>query len=92
MNQESFELPVRAKYLMKADVEGYVRLGDIERGDFGYRQVKNIASLLDGSEGVNLGENLKYKGESGNYTDMKIHIDDIEAFMKKVKEYYEPKK
>lgn len=86
--QEGPALPIRAKYLLKADARGFVRLGDINRMDFGGKQVKNIASLLDGSEGVNLGEGLRYEGNSGNYTDMKINIDDLESFVEKIKEYY----
>jgi hypothetical protein len=89
--KEAPALPIRARYLLKADAKGFVRLGDIERRDFGNRQAKNVASLLDGTEGINLGEELKYQGESGNYSDMKIHIDDIEVFVERIKNYYEPK-
>ncbi len=98
MNQEEFKLPIRAKYFLKANPEGYVRLGDLERGDFGGRQVKNIAGLLDGEEGTspeyNLpgkeGKKIRYEGKSGNYTDMKIHIDDIETFIELVKKHFNP--
>lgn len=90
MNQEQFikQPTIKEKYLSKIDSEGYLRLGEISRNEFGGRQVKNIASLLDGSEGINLGENIRYNGNSGNYSDMKIHIDDLEAFIEKIKEYY----
>ncbi|ETB63859.1 TPA: hypothetical protein DIC38_02030 [Candidatus Nomurabacteria bacterium] len=90
MNQEKFikQPTIKERYLSKVDSEGYLRLGEISRGEFGGRQVKNIASLLDGSEGVNLGEGLRYNGNSGNYSDMKIHIDDLESFIEKVKEFY----
>jgi len=89
-NQEQFikKSTIKEQYLSKVDSEGYLRLGDISRSEFGGRQVKNIASLLDGSEGINLGEGLKYKGNSGNYSDMKIHIDDLESFLERVKEFY----
>lgn len=84
-------MPIRVKYLLKVPADGFLRLGDVDRGDFGGRQVKNIASFLDGSEDVNLGENIRYKGGSGNYTDMKIHIDDLETFIKRIEEFYAPK-
>ena len=89
MNQEKFIQPnIREKYISKIDNDGYLRLGEISRSEFDGRQIKNIASLLDGSEGVDLGESLRYKGNSGNYSDMQIHIDDLDSFVKKVKEYY----
>lgn len=89
MNQEQIKpLTIKEKYVSRIDEEGYLRLGDISRAEFGGRQIKNIASLLDGSEGINLGEGLKYKGDSGNYADMKIDIDDLEVFIEKVKEYF----
>jgi hypothetical protein len=89
MNQEQFkQFTIKDKYISKVNNEGYLRLGDISRGEFGNRQIKNVASLLDGSEGVNLGQGLKYKGDSGNYSDMKIHIDDLESFVEKVKSFY----
>ncbi len=78
----------KEKYSLKADENGYLRLGDVGREEFGGRQVKNIASLLDGSEEINLGENLKYEGNSGNYSDMKIHIDDLDEFIKRINQYY----
>lgn len=52
-----------------------------------------MAEFLDGEEGrneeTNLGEGLDYKGESGNYPDMKIHIKDLEEFVNRVKRYLE---
>ena len=79
---------IKEQYISKVDSEGYLRLGEISRNEFGGRQIKNMASLLDGSEGVNLGEGLNYKGDSGNYSEMKIHIDDLESFIEKVKSFY----
>ena len=90
MNQEQFfkKPEIKEQYLLKVDSDGFLRLAEISRNEFGGRQIKNIASLLDGSEGVNLGEGLRYNGNSGNYSDMKIHIDDLESFIEKVKEFY----
>jgi len=90
MNQEKFikQSTIKDQYLSRIDSEGYLRLGEISRSEFGGRQIKNIASLLDGSEETNLGEELRYKGDSGNYSDMKIHIDDLEFLIERVKEFY----
>jgi hypothetical protein len=80
------------KYLEQADNEGYVAIGAFAVSEL-KRQAKNVASLLDGEEGTEqdyfLGENLRYKGNSGNYSDMKIHIDDLDEFIKRVKKHYE---
>jgi len=85
------ELSIKEKYSSKIDEEGYISVSDFSNKELG-RQTKNIASLLDGEEGTipdyNLGEGLRYKGSSGNYTDMKIHIDDLEEFIKRVKNHY----
>ncbi len=66
----------------KVDKDGFIRLGDLPRNIFGGRQIKSIAAFLDGEGGlnpdINFGENIKFVGDSGNYSDMKIHIDSIE--------------
>ena len=89
MNREQFpKQPIlKEKYLSKIDGDGYLKLSDC-RSEFEGRQIKNIASLLDGSENINLGEGLRCKGDSGNYPDMKIHIDDLESFISRIRNYY----
>ncbi len=90
-NIENPNQSIREKYLSKADNEGYISLSDA-RAEFDGRQIKNIASLLDGEEGTepdyNLGGGLNFKGKSGNYSDMKIHIDSLEEFIERVKNHY----
>lgn len=92
-NQEQFpnKPGIREKYLLKADEEGYLYLGDA-RTEFGGRQIQYIARFLDGSGGTepdyNFGKGLKYKGSSGNYSDIKIHINDLEVFIERVKKHY----
>jgi len=85
-NQQS----IKEKYLSKVDENGFLSLSDA-REEFG-RQIKSIAALLDGDEGTephyNYGAGLKYKGSSGNYPNMRIHIDDLETFIKRVKKHY----
>ena len=76
----------------KADNEGFIFLGDIPRNIFGGRQIKSIAAFLDGEEGlspdINLGKDINFKGKSGNYSGMKVHIDNVEEFIERVKKYY----
>ncbi len=89
-NENQF-IPLNEKYKHKADSEGYIYTSDFAVPEL-RRQNKNIASLLDGEGGLspeyNLGEGLRYKGNSGNYSEMQIHIDDLEEFINRVKKYY----
>ena len=92
-NQEQFpnREEMKEKYLSKIDKEGYLYVRDA-RSEFGGRQIKSIAAFLDGDGGTqpeyNYGKGLRYKGSAGNYSDMKIHIDDLETFVKLVKKHY----
>ncbi len=82
---------LKEKYLSKIDKDGYLNLTDT-RDEYGGRQIKNIAAFLDGEEGkephYNLGDGIKFKGSSGNYSSMKIHMDDLETFVIRVKKHY----
>ena len=77
------------------DEEGFVKLGDIARGEL-KRQTQYISRFIDNTdpEYPNLGESLKFKNVfreekgTGNYYDYKIHKDNIEEFVRRVKEYY----
>ena len=84
-------LSVREKYLSKVDKEGFVYVGDFSTQEL-KRQSKSVASFLDGEEGmepnINLGLGIRFKGSSGNYSDMKVHVDDLEEFIKRVRKYY----
>lgn len=84
-------LSVREKYLSKVDKEGFVYVGDFSTQEL-KRQSKSVASFLDGEEGtepdINLGNGIRFKGSSGNYSDMKVHVDDLEEFIKRVRNYY----
>ncbi len=78
------------KYRPEADEEGYVFTSAFAVPELG-RQNKNVAALLDGEEGTaeyNLGEGLRYKGGSGNYSEMKIHVDDLDIFIQRVRDYF----
>ena len=85
------EQSLKAKYQSMADSDGYVltfAFADQETG----HQNKSIASLVDGEEGtieeLNFGKGLRVKGNSGNYDTVKIHIDDLGEFVKRVKNHF----
>lgn len=81
---------LKNKYASLVDNEGYVFTASFATQEL-KRQNKSIASFLDGDEGTgdyNLGEGIRFKGSSGNYSEMKIHIDDLDEFVKRVKEHY----
>lgn len=84
-------LSVREKYLSKVDKNGFIYVGDFATQEL-KRQSKSVASFLDGEEGaepdINLGNGIRFTGSSGNYSDMKIHVDDLEEFIKRVRNYY----
>ncbi len=84
-------ISIKEKYQNMVDKDGYLYVRDFCWDEL-KRQCKSIAGLLDGDQGqspdYNLGEGLNYKGESGNYSDMQIHIDDLEKFIEKVKKHY----
>ena len=75
---------------LEVDSDGFVSLGDVSRGllkmqgQYGAR----YADDLD-SDYPNFGKDLRIKGNAGNYHDMKIHADDIEEFVSKVRNYKE---
>ena len=86
------EQSIKEKYQSMADGNGFVSVSAFANKEL-QRQAKNIASFLDGEEGLspeyNLGEGLRYSGKSGNYDTMKIHIDDLEEFIGRVKKHYQ---
>lgn len=82
--------PLQEKYRKKADENGYVFIGEWATQELN-RQSKNIATFFDGEEGtnpeINFGDGIRFKGTSGNY-DIRIHIDDLDEFVRRVKNYY----
>lgn len=91
------ELNKSERYLGKYEIdeEGFVNLGDIARGLIG-RQSQYISRFIDklDPQYPNLGDSLRLKNVfkedkgTGSYHDYKIHKDDIEEFVKRVKDYY----
>ncbi|MBP6881729.1 MAG: hypothetical protein KBC35_03825 [Candidatus Pacebacteria bacterium] len=90
-SKEEPVLTLKERYASKVDKNGYLYVADFATQEL-RKQSKNISAFLDGDEGTspeyNLGSGLRYQGESGNYTDMKIHIDDLAEFLRRVKEHY----
>jgi len=71
------------------DEEGYVKFGDIARGEMDM-QSQYAARYVHGVLGdPNLGEGLRFKGNYDDYHFMKIHHEDIEEFLKRFREYEE---
>lgn len=82
--------PLAEKYRPQADEEGYILTSAFSFPEL-HKQNKSVAGLLDGEEGTadyNLGEGLRYQGKSGNYDTMKIHIDDLDTFVQRVRDYF----
>lgn len=79
------------RYRSKADAKGYVQVGDFATPEF-QKQAKSIAAFLDGDGDpkaeTNLGTGLRYTGDSGNYSGMRLHIGDLDEFVRRVREYY----
>ena len=92
-NTESHSINYREMFKDKIDNEGFLPIGDFATKLL-RRQGKNVAAFLDGDGGtnpnINFGEkySIKYKGNSGNYDTMSIHIDDLEKFINAVRDYY----
>ena len=85
------EQPLKNKYQVKADADGYVLINEFA-GPETRHQAKSIAALADGEEGtieeLNFEKGLRVKGNSGNYDTVKIHIDDLDEFVKRVKNHF----
>ncbi len=92
MSQEQIEgeLTLRQKYALKLDPNGFLLVIDFADGEL-HKQSKVVARLLDGFAGTepedNLGTGLRVIGNSGNYDTMKIHINDLAEFLKRVREH-----
>ena|ERR1035437_1670061 len=85
------EQSLKDKYQHKADPDGYVFTSVFAGQETGH-QNKSIAGLADGEEGtveeLNFGKGLRVKGNSGNYDAVKIHIDDIDEFVMRIKNHF----
>ena len=92
-NHEKEIKRLREKY--KPDKDGFVKFGDISRGEIG-QQCQYASRYVYGAiEGYpNLGDGLRFKEyEEGknNYNALQIHIEDVPEFIKRYKSYLEEK-
>jgi len=73
---------------LEVDSEGFVFFGDIAR-KFLNSQCQYASRYIDGAiEGYpKLGDDLRFKGETHNYHNIKIHKDDVAEFIRRYKEY-----
>lgn len=72
-----------------ADADGYVRFGPVARSRMG-EQCQYASRYIGGRmEGYPaLGEGLRFKNvASGNYHNIRIHLDDIDEFVRRYREY-----
>jgi hypothetical protein len=74
----------------KPDADGYVFFGDVSRGEL-KKQCQYGSRYIVGEDGCpNLGKDLRFKGlddPGGNYHVIKIHIDDINEFVRRYNQY-----
>ena len=69
--------------------QDYVKFGDIVAHGHLDGQTQYISRYIDGKiDGwPNLGEGLRFKGDPGNYHDVTIHKDDVDEFVRRVREH-----
>ena len=72
-----------------ADEEGFVPFREVAWTFMEGMQAQYASRYIDGAipGWPNLGEGLRFKGEASNYYSVKIHKDDIEEFVKRVRDY-----
>ena len=92
-NREKEIARLRERY--RPDADGFVNFGDIAMGEL-RQQTQYASRYVYGSiEGYpNLGDGLRFKEyEEGrsNYHALKIHVEDVPAFVKRYQEYQEEK-
>ena len=82
---------------LPCDAEGFVKISDIARKFLGGRQTQYISRFIDGldadyenfGEGLNLKNVFDKEGKgTGSYYDYMLHKDDVNEFVKRVKNYY----
>ena len=72
------------------DENGFVNFGDVARSLLNQQSQyasRYVDGQLDGRP--NLGKDLRFEGSPMDYHDLKIHKDDIQEFVDRVKQYRE---
>ncbi|XLQ19712.1 MAG: hypothetical protein ACKUBY_03915 [Candidatus Moraniibacteriota bacterium] len=72
------------------DENGFVRFGDVARSLL-QQQAQYASRYTDGTleDYPNLGKELKFEGNSSDYHSLKIHKDDIQEFINRVRKHRE---
>ena len=87
---KSFEgsFPEKKTPKFETDNNGFVVFGNVAREVLN-QQAQYASRYINGSKGEypNLGEGLRFEGDPEDYHDVKIHNEDVEEFVKRVKEY-----
>lgn len=80
------KIPNKEKLLGKYEVDsdGYVDFGDVGRGELGL-QSQYSSRYISGLDRPKLAEGLKVKGNPDDYHFLKIHKDDVDEFVRRVK-------
>jgi hypothetical protein len=70
------------------DAEGFVQFGDVSRYRLG-QQCQYGSRYVDGSIPgcANLGEGLRFRGSTNDYHSLRIHIDDVDEFVSRVRRH-----
>jgi hypothetical protein len=69
---------------LERDADGYVRLGDVAVGIL-HGQSQYISRYAGGRHGSpDLGDGLRFKGSPADYHAMRIHGEDVPAFVERV--------
>jgi hypothetical protein len=73
-------------------MEDYIPFGNIARNRCG-GQCQYVSRYIDGRhESPNLGEGLRFQGDPSDYHSVTIHKDDVEEFVRRVKDFREGKR
>lgn len=73
------------RIIAEADDKGFVSFGDVARGLLNM-QCQYASYYIDGVGGRPvLADGLRIVGDSGNYHSLKIHKDDIQVFVDRVR-------
>jgi len=76
--------------MIKMTENEYVDFGDVSRGKLGI-QCQYGSRYVDGCipGWPNLGEGLRFKGNTNNYHSLRIHRNDIDEFIRRYETYKE---
>lgn len=71
--------------MYEVDADGYLNFGDISRGELGM-QSQYGSRFVSGFDRPKLSEGLRFLGDPNDYHELRIHKDDAEEFIRRVRE------